>query len=72
MAHLRKGQSATWNWGKGTGEGKVQETFTDDVTRRIKGKDITRHASKDEPAYLLKQDEGGRVLKSESELKGKS
>lgn len=71
MIHLRKGQSAEWTWGRGTGEGKVSQTFTHDVTRTIKGKEITRHASKEKPAYLLKQADGGRVLKSESELKGK-
>lgn len=72
MAHLKKGQRAEWNWGNGIGEGKIVETFTADVTRRIKGKDITRHASKAEPAYLLKQEDGSRVLKSASELKGRS
>ena len=70
--HLRKGQGARWKWGKGTGEGKVAETFTRDVTRTIKGAKVTRHATADEPAYLLKQADGGRALKSESELKGKS
>ena len=72
MAHLRKGQSAEWKWGKGTGEGVVTETFTSDVTRTIKGTKVKRQATGGEPAHMLKQKDGSRVLKSESELKGKS
>lgn len=72
MARLRKGQAAQWNWGKHRGEGKVAETFTRDVTRTIKGIQVKRHGTPEEPAYLLKQEDGGKVLKSESELKGKS
>jgi hypothetical protein len=39
------------------------------VTRRIKGVEVTRKASPEEPAYMIEQDDGGRVLKSASELK---
>lgn len=69
MAHIRIGQKAIWTWGANTAEGKVVERFTKDVTRTIKGTRVKRHASEDEPAYLLEQKDGGRVLKSESELK---
>ena len=72
MAHLRKGQRAEWKWGKGSGEGTVSEKFTSDVTRTIKGTQVLRRASSDVPAYLLEQKDGRKVLKSESELKGKT
>ena len=72
MAHLKKGQNAEWKSGRGTGEGEVGEKFTSDVTRTIEGTKVLRHATSDEPAYLLKQKDGGKVLKSESELKGES
>lgn len=72
MAHLRKGQKVAWTWGAHSAEGRVAETFTDDVTRRIKGAEVKRHATPEEPAYLVRQQDGSRVLKSESELKGKS
>jgi len=39
------------------------------VERKIKGKEITRNASREEPAYLVKQEDGDEVLKSGSELK---
>ena len=68
-AKIGVGSKVEWTWGQGTGTGKVEEVFTSKVTRTIKGKEITRDASDDEPAYLLRQEDGDRVLKSESELR---
>jgi hypothetical protein len=68
MTKYRKGTKVSWSWGKGTGEGKVAESFTEDVERTIEGSVIKRKASTDEPAYLIEQEHGGRVLKSHSEL----
>lgn len=65
---IREGSEVKWSWGNGTGTGKVVERFTDDVTRKIKGSDISRKASEDEPAYLIEQDDGDKVLKSASEI----
>lgn len=69
MTYFHKGARVEWNWAKGVGAGKVVEEFTKSVTRRIKGVEVTRKASKDEPAYMIEQDDGGRVLKSASELR---
>ncbi len=69
MQKYAKGTKVEWKWGNGTGTGKVAESFTDDVERTIKGEKIKRKASADEPAYLVEQEDGGRVLKSHSELK---
>ncbi len=69
MTKFRKGAKVEWDWGNGTATGKVAESFTEEVTRTIKGKEIKRKASKDEPAYLVEQDDGGRALKSHSELR---
>lgn len=63
------GDAVEWNWGPGTASGKVVERFTDRVTRTIKGNEVTRNATRDEPAYLIEQDDGDRVLKSASELR---
>lgn len=65
---LKKGSKVTWQWAGNEAHGKVVEVFHEDVTRRIKGKDITRKASTNEPAYLIEQSDGDRVLKSKSEL----
>jgi len=68
MTTYRKGTKVSWKWGNGKGEGKVAESFTEDVERKIDGSTIKRKASKDEPAYLIEQEDGGKVLKSHSEL----
>ncbi len=58
-----------WNWGSGTARGKINEEFTDRrVTGTIRGEEVVRDASEDEPAYPLEQDDGDEVLKSGSEL----
>lgn len=65
---MRKGQKVQWNWGNGTGEGKIVEVFHERVERKIKGEDIVRNGSEDNPAYLIEQDNGDKVLKLQSEL----
>lgn len=65
---FRKGTAVTWKWGAHRAEGKIEEKFTSDVTRTIKGQTIKRKASQGEPAYLIVQEDGSRVLKSGSEI----
>jgi hypothetical protein len=54
--------------GRNTATGEITDRFTDRVTRTIKGAKVTRNASEDQPAYLIEQEDGDRVLKSHSEL----
>jgi hypothetical protein len=65
---MKKGDKVRWNWGRGQGEGQIIEVFTERVTKTIKGEEVTRNATKDEPAYLIEQEDGDKVLKSRSEL----
>lgn len=69
MTKFRKGQHVAWSWGNGEGTGQVKDHFKEKVTRTIDGAEVTRNASEDNPAYLIEQEDGGTVLKSESELK---
>ncbi|MFC3168395.1 DUF2945 domain-containing protein [Paracoccus fontiphilus] len=69
MTRHAKGTQVEWDWGKGTGTGKVTESFTGPVERTIKGTKVKRDADKDNPAYLIEQEDGDRVLKSHSELR---
>ena len=62
------GTKVEWEWGSGSATGTITEVFTEEVTRTIKGSEITRNASEDEPAYMIEQEDGDRVLKSHSEL----
>ena len=68
MAKYKEGQQVSWNWGEGTAKGKVQSVFEKKVTRTIKGEEIVRKGSKDNPAYYIQQEDGDNVLKLESEL----
>lgn len=68
MSGFSQGTQVKWNWGKGTATGTIGNVYTEDVTRTIKGTDVTRSASVDEPAYYIKQDDGDAVLKSHSEV----
>jgi hypothetical protein len=69
---FRKGSQVSWKWGSSTAHGKIVERFTKRVTRTIKGAEVTRDASAKEPAYLIEQEDGDKVLKSKSELTAKS
>ncbi|MCM2373848.1 hypervirulence associated TUDOR domain-containing protein [Aporhodopirellula aestuarii] len=61
-------QYVSWNYGSGTTTGQIKESYKEKVTKTIKGSEITRNATEEEPAYLVEQEDGDQVLKSESEL----
>jgi hypothetical protein len=61
-------QYVQWNYGSGTAKGQIKESFKNKVTKTIKGSEVTRNATDEEPAYLVEQEDGDQVLKSESEL----
>lgn len=61
-------QHVKWDWGNGTGKGQIKERFEREVTRTLKGSEVTRDGSEDDPAYLIKQEDGDEVLKLGSEL----
>ena len=63
------GDTARWNWGGGEGSGKIVQIYTESVTKELQGSEITRHGEDDNPAYLIEQDDGDRILKLDSELK---
>jgi hypothetical protein len=66
---MKKGDTVHWNWSNGEAEGKIVKQYTEPVTKTIKGTKVKRNASKDEPAYEIKQASGAKVLKLEGELK---
>jgi hypothetical protein len=65
---IRKGRTVRWQWSGSTAEGKVVEIHRSKVTRTLGGSEITRNASDDDPAYLIEQEDGARVLKLKSEV----
>lgn len=68
MSNYKEGTEVKWNWGNGEGKGVIKERFEEDATKTIKGTEVTRNASSSDPAYLIEQDDGDKVLKGHSEL----
>jgi len=65
---IRQGTEVSWSWGTGTATGKVVEIHRSTVTRTLAGSEITRNGSDEDPAYVIEQDDGARVLKLASEV----
>ncbi|MFG6498947.1 MULTISPECIES: DUF2945 domain-containing protein [unclassified Sulfitobacter] len=63
------GTKVEWDWGNGTGTGKIVKKYTQKITLKLQGSEVTRKASDDEPAYKIEQNDGSEVLKSGSELR---
>ncbi len=68
MKHYAVNTEVEWEWGDGSATGNIREKFTNDVERTIKGSSVKREASDSDPAYLIEQDDGSKVLKSHSEI----
>ncbi|MGY0312362.1 DUF2945 domain-containing protein [Alteromonas macleodii] len=68
MKHYAVNTEVEWEWGNGSATGNIREKFTNDVERMIKGSSVKREASDSDPAYLIEQDDGSKVLKSHSEI----
>jgi hypothetical protein len=60
-----------WNWGNGSPEAKVIDSYFDRLERTINGSWQARNGSRDNPAYVLEQADGQIVLKLHSELEKK-
>ncbi|MBE7176935.1 MAG: DUF2945 domain-containing protein [Mucilaginibacter polytrichastri] len=69
MAKVQKGDKVHWKFGKSEAEGTVEKKHTSDTSIKSKGKTVKRKAGKKEPAIEIKQEDGTKVLKSESEIK---
>ncbi|MDF1811843.1 MAG: DUF2945 domain-containing protein [Verrucomicrobiales bacterium] len=65
---IRKGTKVEWSWGNGTAEGTITETHSDPITIEIDGTEVTRNGSDEDPACVIEQEDGTRVLKLKSEL----
>ncbi len=66
---MRKGTTVSWKYGTGSATGKIDSTHKEPITVKIKGHDITRNGSANDPAFVIVQDNGDKVLKLQSEVK---
>lgn len=65
---IQEGSQVKWKWGNGEAEGKVVESYTEEVTKTIDGSEITRKGEQGNKALLIEQEDGSQVLKLESEV----
>lgn len=50
---IQKGTNVKWKWGgNGTAKGKVKETYTNEVTKTIKGNEVTRKGKEGDKAFI--------------------
>ena len=68
MSEISEGDKVKWEGGDGTATGTVQSVFHEKTTRKIKGNEVTRDGSKDDPALYIEQSDGDNVLKLASEV----
>ena len=66
---MRKGTKVSWKYGTGTATGKIESIHKEPVSRTIKGSEIHRKGTPDDPALVIVQDNGDKVLKLQSEVK---
>jgi len=65
---MQKGSKVEWKWGSGKAHGKIVEVHKEPVEKTIKGEKIKRNGSSENPALLIEQEDGDRVLKLKSEI----
>jgi hypothetical protein len=65
---IRTGTTVSWAWGRSRAQGTVTAVHRETVRRTIKGSEITRHGSEEDPAYEIEQEDGTPVLKLRSEV----
>ena len=46
------GTKVEWDWGNGTASGEIDEIYTERVEKTLKGSEVVREGSEDDPAYL--------------------
>lgn len=64
----QQGSWVRWHWGQGSATGKIAERFERRVSRTLKGNKVERRGTSENPAYLIEQEDGDKVLKRGSEL----
>ncbi len=66
---MRKGTTVSWKYGTGTATGKIESVHKEHISRKIKGSEITRNGTAEDPALVIVQENGDKVLKLQSEVK---
>lgn len=62
-----KGDNVFWKWASGEAQGTIKEIHNSKITKTIKGSEITRDGSSENPALVIEH-ENSVVLKLASEV----
>lgn len=62
------GAPVQWKWLGGLIDGHIREVHFEPITKTLKGKNIKRNGSKENPAYLVQSEAGNFALKLQTEL----
>ena len=65
---MNAGDQVGWQWGNGLATGEVIEIKFEKTEIESKGKKITRNGREDDPALIIKSDNGSKVLKLQHEV----
>lgn len=65
----RVDKSVSWKYGSGTATGKVVRRYIKPIELTLQGSKIRRNGTPDDPALLIQQENGARVLKLKSEVR---
>ena len=65
---MKIGDQVGWQWGAGIATGVVLEVHTERTQIESKGKLITRNGRSDDPAIVIKSDNGSMVIKLRHEV----
>lgn len=68
MNVFETGDQVTWAVGNSTGQGRIVKRFTEDVAGTLMGSETMRPATAEYPVFLIEQEDGTEVLKSQIEL----
>jgi hypothetical protein len=65
---VKEGSRVKWKWGSGYAEGQVEKSYSEEVSKTIKGNTVTRKGEPGNKALFIVQEDGSKVLKLESEV----
>lgn len=65
---MKVGETVYWKWGNGFAEAKVSSIHFEKVSIETKGKVITRNGTSVNPALILRNKNGIRIVKLASEV----
>ncbi len=68
MSTFKKGDKVSWKWGNGMAHGQIKSLFNKKTTRKIKGTEVVKNGSAENPALYIVLEDNARALKLSSEV----